>query len=213
MPDPAKRSDWELYDAWRNGDNAAGDVLLVRYFEILTRYFYTKVRVEDVGDLVSETFLACVTGIDRELTSGSFKALLFGIAMNKTRQYYRKRDKRRRESDDYNAVCAADSGLVTPVGLLAKRDEVRLLVRALQRLPLRQQTILELSHFEGLTGPEIAELVGAPLATVYSLLRRGKLRLAELVRELSDSPELAESTLMGIETWALQVRAQLAPAA
>ena len=52
-------------------------------------------------------------------------------------------------------------------------------------------------------------LLGLPLATVYTLLRRGKARLADLVDELSDSPRLVESTMMGLETWALKIRAHI----
>jgi RNA polymerase sigma-70 factor (ECF subfamily) len=43
--------------------------------------------------------------------------------------------------------------------------------RAFERLPIDQRTVLTLMHYVGLTGPEIAAAVGAPLGTVKSRLR------------------------------------------
>lgn len=205
----APADDWELLFAWRDGDSDAGERLLTRYFEVLTRFFYNKVRSEDVGDLVADTYLACTSSIDRLEPRAKFKCLLFGIAGNKLRNYYRTQVKRRRESDDFNVVCVAESGVATPSSFLVQRDEVRVLVRALRRLPLAQQTALELNFFEGMKGPEIAELLGLQVDTVYTQLRRGRARLKDLVRELSEDPMLAVTTMMGLETWALQIRTQL----
>jgi RNA polymerase sigma-70 factor (ECF subfamily) len=55
-------------------------------------------------------------------------------------------------------------------GWRAIEDRERL-ERALERLPIDQRTVLALMHYVGLTGPEIAAAVGAPLATVKSRLR------------------------------------------
>jgi RNA polymerase sigma-70 factor (ECF subfamily) len=48
------------------------------------------------------------------------------------------------------------------------RDRVR---RAFERLPIDQRTVLVLIHYVGLTGPEVAAAVGAPLGTVKSRIR------------------------------------------
>lgn len=211
MSDEHARTDWELFNEWCAGDSGAGDRLLLRHFELLMRFFYTKVRAADVDDLVAETYLACTASKERFSPSGSFKSLLFSIAVNKLREYYRKQVKRRSESDDFDVLCVSDVDDALPSESLSRKQEVRVLVRALRRLPLSQQIAIELNYFEGLTGPDIAELLGLPPATVYTQLRRGKLRLAELVRELSDSPRLAETTLMGLETWALMIREHIGP--
>jgi RNA polymerase sigma-70 factor (ECF subfamily) len=43
--------------------------------------------------------------------------------------------------------------------------------RAFARLPIEQRTVLTLTHYLGLTGPEVAASIGAPLGTVKSRLR------------------------------------------
>lgn len=202
--------DWGLLFAWRNGDNNAGERLATRYFGLLTRFFLNKVKnPDDAADLVSETFLGCTSGRDRIEASGSFRSYLFAVAMNKLRGYFRKQAKRRRELSDFEDICVAHSLPKSPTSLIARAQESRLLVRALRRLSLDKQIILELNYFEDLRGPEIAELLGLPTATVYTHLRRGKQRLAEIIQQIADSPQLAESTVCGVDTWALQVREKI----
>jgi len=55
-------------------------------------------------------------------------------------------------------------------GWRAVEDRERL-GRAFARLPMDQRTVLALTHYLGLTGPEVAAAVGAPLGTVKSRLR------------------------------------------
>ncbi len=204
-------SDWDLLVAWRDGDERAGQELVARYLGILTRFFHNKVRdSDDAADLISETMLACCKGKERVEDPGAFRSFLFATAMNMLRRYYRKQAKRERELDDFADVCVGDSGDPGSLSsIVARKQETRLLVRALRRIPLDQQIVLELNYLEGLSGAEIAELLGVPPATVYTRLRRGKQRLHDTMGELADSPQVLESTIMGLQTWAGQVRAQL----
>ena len=202
--------DWSLLLDWRRGDTRAGERLATRYFGILTRFFLNKVRdADDAADLVSETFLACTSSRERVAGPGAFRPFLFAIAMNKLRGYYRKQAKRRRELDDFADVCVANAMPRTPSSLLAQAREARLLVRGLRRLSLAQQIVVELNFFEGLRGPQIADLLGVPTPTIYTHLRRGRRRLATIIGELTNDPELANSTVVGLETWALEIRAKI----
>jgi RNA polymerase sigma factor (sigma-70 family) len=204
VPDDA--DDWTLLFAWRDGDRSAGEQIVHRYFGLLTRFFYNKVRPDEAADLVSETFLACTMGRDRIEQRGSFRSFLFAIALNKLRGYYRKQAKQARELADFAELCVADSIADSPMAMIAQAQETRVLVRALRRLSLAEQIVVELSVFEELRGPEIAELIGIPLKTVYTHLQRGRTRLAEHVHRLASDPQQAETTLMGLETWARQIR-------
>ncbi len=202
--------DWSLLSAWRDGDSSSGDQLAARYFPLLMRFFLNKVRkVDDASDLVAETFLGCSASKHRSVETGSFHSYLFAIAMNKLRHYHRKQTKRQRELDDFAEVCVDASLGPSPSSIIARAQETRLLVRALRRLTLAQQIVVELAYFEQMRGPEIAELLGAPPSTVHTHLCRGRERLATIVTELAQNSALAESTVSGLETWAREVRVNI----
>lgn len=203
--------DWEVLLAWRGGDDAAAETLAKRYFPLLMRFFLNKVRdTEDAAELVSETFLGCSAGRERIERARSFRSFLFAVAMNKLRGYYRKRAKRARELDDFGDVCVAQSLPRTPISVVAHAEQTKLLVKALRRLTLAQQIVVELSYFEELSGNEIAELLGVPRATVHTHLHRGRRRLAVIIHELTEDPTMADSTISGLETWAAEVRGKMA---
>lgn len=203
-------ADWELLVAWRDGDERSGSRLVRRYLPALTRFFHNKVRnPEDAAELITETMLACTKGRERVEAPEAFRPYLFAIAMNKLREHYRVMAKRQRELDDFEDICVGDRGERSLGSLIALRQETRLLVRGLRRIPLRYQIVLELNYFEGLGGPEIAELLGVPEPTVYTRLRRGRLRLQLEVERLAESADLAISTVRGLESWVGQIRAQI----
>lgn len=208
----ASSDDHDLLQRWREGDKRAGAALVSRYMAPLSRFFRNKLRnPEDANELVGETMLACTKA--KDLIRGiDFRKYMFGVAYNLLRQHYRAGAKRERELDDFEEICVGDTdGGRTPHTLLARKREARLLVRALRALTLDLQIVLELTMFEGLSGPEIAEVTEAPLPTIYTRQRRGKLRLLELMRTMAEDDALYESTVGGLETWARDVRSQLHP--
>lgn len=207
----AHMDDWQLLEAWRGGDGASGELLVGRYMGLLTRFFRNKVsNPEDVGDLISDTMLACTRNKENVREAVAFRAYMFSIATNMLRRYYRKKAKRDREIDDFESLCVGSSdGPNSLTSLVSIKEEGRLLVRALRMIPLEQQIVLELSYIESLNGAEIAELLDVPQPTVYTRLRRGKEKLQEKVTELAQSTELASSTLTGLHTWAARIRDEI----
>ncbi|MCH9685795.1 MAG: sigma-70 family RNA polymerase sigma factor [Deltaproteobacteria bacterium] len=193
------------------GDDRSGEKLVGRYLGVLTRFFHNKVNdPEDAAELISDTMLACVKNKENVKDIEAFRLFLFAAAMNILRRYYRKKVKRKRELDDFEDICVGDAdGSRSLTSNLRLKQETRLLVRALRRVPLDQQIVLELNHVEDLNGTQIAELLGVPPQTVYTRLRRGKERLKVVMTELAESPELVESTMMGLQTWAGMVREEM----
>jgi RNA polymerase sigma factor (sigma-70 family) len=198
------RSDEDLLSAWREGDSAAGQELYARYFPIVYRFFSNKIG-EDLEDLVQRTFLACTRHRQRLHEGTSFRAFVLVVARNELASHLRVRY-RRGERLDASVVSLADLG-ASPSQLIGQRQEHRLLLLALRRLPLAQQDLLELHYFERLTGPELAAALEVPEGTVRSRLRRALAGLRMELERFAQSPELVESTLGSIESWAAELRA------
>lgn len=204
--------DAELLIAWREGDQRAGKTLVARYLGMLTRFFHNKVSdAEAAADLISETLLACTSGKERLENPKRFRSFLFATAMNQLRRHYRRKTKRNRELDDFADVCVGDHDAQGSLSSrVARQQETRLMVRALRRLSLDQQIVLELHFFEDLDAKEIADLLEIPTPTVYTRLRRGRERMRVIMTELAEDPAVVETTMMGLKTWAGQVRNKLA---
>jgi RNA polymerase sigma factor (sigma-70 family) len=197
------REDTELLEDWRRGDGAAGSELFERHYPSIVRFFANKVT-GDPADLIQETFEACVTGRDRLREGAGFSAYLFGVAYNVLRRHY-ERSRTQGERFDPSTVSSADLS-PGPATMMNRRDEERLLLAALRRIPLELQVVLELFYWEGMTSAAIAEALAMPHGTIRTRLRRARQLLEEALAGLHEDPGLLERTLGDLEGWASQVR-------
>jgi DNA-directed RNA polymerase specialized sigma24 family protein len=191
---PAMATDLELLDAWAAGDKRAAKDLLERHFAALFRFFRNKVD-DSVEDLVQDTMLACVKGRDRFRRDGSFRTYLFGTARHMLFGYYKK--KRREVAIDFEVSSVVDLG---PSPSEAKR-----------RIPLDYQIVLELYHWEGLTGPQLAEVLEVSEAALRSRLHRAKLELRRQMEAVAVAPDVLESTSTNLDAGAESLRDEMSP--
>ena len=200
------QSDVALLEAWRGGDRKAGDNLFTRHFDSIYRFFASKIR-GDVEDLVQSTFLACVEGQQVFRGEASFRTYLFAIA--KRLLYRRLRSNRRQPKLDFTITSLQQLG-PSPSAAFGARQEQRLLLEGLRRIPIEMQVALELHYWEQLTGPQIAEVLEIPEGTVRSRLRRAREALVAQLEQLASSPEQLHSTLGNLDRWAADHRLNVA---
>jgi RNA polymerase sigma-70 factor (ECF subfamily) len=195
-------TDFQLLEAWRAGDRAAGTELFNRHFNGLYRFFRNKVG-DDADDLVQQTFLAVVKARDRFRGDSSFRTYLFTAARSKLYNHFSR--KRPDQKDRLGVTSVIDLG-VSMHRMMVKSEEQRLLLEGLRALPLDLQVALELHYFEGMRGPALAEILEIPEGTVRSRLRRGRERLRDELERLSASSERAATTMTNLDGWAAQIR-------
>ena len=195
--------DLALLKKWREGDAAAGQELFGRHTETLYRFFRNKVA-GGVEDLVQQTMVACLQSQAQYEQRASFRSYLLGVARYQLFDYYR-RNKSDAENLEFNTVTVHDLAL-SASSQLAKASEERVLLEALRRLPVNFQMTLELSYWEDLSGPELAEILEVPVDTAYSRLRRAKQLLKEQLALLSSSNEQLGATRTDLERWASALR-------
>jgi len=204
--------DGELLDAWRGGDKRAGQELFRRHAEAVRRFVINKVDKgsSEAEDLIQQVFLACVEGRDRIATGSSFRAYLLGIARHKVRKHWGLRGVRRR-TEDLDAIPIAEL-CSSPSSVVARSQEERCLLEALRHVPLRDQTVLELSYWEQLSAPEIAAILEIPVDTVHSRIRRARAKLSKEVKRLVSVLGVPDSTEENLDNWAANVRVSLGAA-
>jgi RNA polymerase sigma-70 factor (ECF subfamily) len=175
-----------------------------RHFRGVFAFFRNKVG-DAASDLAQHTFLGAVEARERIDERRSFKAYLYGIARNQLLMYFRASNQAVAQLGDQSVEALTRS----PSAVWAEQEEHRLLLAALRRLPLDHQIAIELFYWEGLSGAEIAEVLGIAPGTVRSRLARAREGLRDGLGALEASPGAAESTLSDLERWARSLRADL----
>lgn len=196
-------TDLELLRAWRSGDSNAGNRLVERHFQSVFRFFTGKLD-HGAEDLVQQTFLAAVESSDRYDGSGTFRSYLLGIARYKILDHFRAKRAPDAALEELEAKSVFElSG--SPSRVAARREEQRILLLALRRIPLDLQIAVELHYYEDMPTDEIAAVLGIPRGTVKTRLMRGREKLREAVAEVAGSAEVLESTLTNLQQWAVSL--------
>jgi RNA polymerase sigma factor (sigma-70 family) len=136
----------------------------------------------DVEDLAQLAFISAYKGLAGFRGEAKLSSWLYRIALNTARGYL-KRQARRPLSTSVEEQLEAGQPPVDeqsgrfPASELRNRE----LAGALARLPEAQRVTLMLFYFDELSYEEIAEALRMNLNTVRTHIRRGKLRLTELL--------------------------------
>ena len=199
--------DQELLRRWQSGDLGAGHELFHRYYDRVERFFLTKVS-QGVEDLVQETFMGCLKGHKDVKDPAKFSHYLFRIAYNVLNTYLRKRYQQ--GAAWHGEELSVEDIAPGPITILTERQEQRLLLMALRRIPWQMQVMLELHYWEHKTMADIAAIVELKVGTVKSRMSRARELLLDAVVSLDESPELLHSTASNLNDWVENCRQLLA---
>jgi RNA polymerase sigma-70 factor (ECF subfamily) len=143
---------------------------------------------EDVSELMQEVFIQ-VHQKFHEFEGGSGKAWLKAFCVNAVRNWRRLVRHQMETQDEASAEQVVD-GQVGPEQAATRRDQWRMLQKALQTLPEAQREVFVMFELEQMTSAEIAQLLQIPLGTVQSRLRLARkafqAHAAQLKGEYSD---------------------------
>ncbi len=190
-------SDQALLQAWGAGDKGAARELLERNLDPLARFFRSKVS-GSIDDFVQETLARCLSRREALRPDSSFRAYMFCVARNLLYEHYRKQP--RALVLDPEQVSVADLA-PTPSAVVGRSREQRLMMRALQQLPLAAQLSLELFYWEELSLAEMAEVLCVPTGTVKSRLHRARRQLRERLQAIGRGDPMLASTLQTVDAW------------
>lgn len=207
IPRSEAGDDARLLRGWQQGDAAAGDALYRRYKLVLVQYFRRQVEVNDVADLVQETFLRCQKAVYRE--EGSVRGFLFGVAYRLRHEHWRRCHRQVWVSDEdlLERSCAEFDD--DPEYVMIQDQDVRVLMKAMRRIPKKYQLVLEKGLWCELTQREIAAILVKPEGTIRRWTQEAERALEAKVEELATSPELREATTMTLASWRRWIGAQV----
>jgi len=197
------REEQALVDGLRARDEAAFRDLVRRYHSTLMAVARSHVRTDAAAEeVVADTWLAVLQGIDRFEGRSSFKTWLVRIAMNKAKT---KGVREARSVPESSLVGADDDGPSVPfdrftgnpgAGMWAapvarwalepdqkviSDETMRVVADTIARLPANQREVVTLRDQQGWTSEEVREVLGISEVNQRVLLHRGRSRVRAAV--------------------------------
>ncbi|KRA81245.1 RNA polymerase sigma factor [Altererythrobacter sp. Root672] len=177
-------SDAELADLARAGRQEAYRELLDRHREAVFRLVRATTNNPDEAlDITQEAFVAAFAALNRYDRDRPFAAWIKRIALNKCRDWARRRAVRSfftRAAPLEEALAASDTAAPADVQA-ADRAELAKVTAAIAKLPARLREVLLIRTIDGLNQVETAELLGISEKTVETRLYRARAKLREML--------------------------------
>jgi RNA polymerase sigma-70 factor (ECF subfamily) len=185
-----EQTDEQLVKLVLSGDRDSFAVLVDRYKRGITNFIGASVRTpSDVADLAQETFLRAYAHLGTFNPGlGRFSTWIYHIARNVVRTFLGKSLRRPatadlgedRDVEDTLPDLSADADPARGVLRAEAESEVR---AALAELPERTRTVLSLRYYDNMEYQTIAQTMGLSLGNVKTLIHRGKIALAQKLRD------------------------------
>lgn len=188
----ARRTDHDLLEATKNGDEAAFAELVGRYQNQITNYIYRLLNdYEEAIDLAQETFVRVYFAAGRYHTNFAFSTYLYRIATNLAISEMRRRKRRRLmsltglfQSEESNGDKEFDipDEETLPDNALLDKERSEVISRAIASLPEKYRLPLVLREVEEKSYDEVAEILELSQGTLKSRLSRGRGLLREKLK-------------------------------
>jgi RNA polymerase sigma-70 factor (ECF subfamily) len=185
--------DSRLVEAARAGDRAAFGELYGRYARMVHGILLARVPLNEVDDLVHDTFLQALRRLHTLRDCSRFGAWLAAITRNRANDFHRQSVAEVELPEELSEDSPVGHSAGLTLGGNRQRDEdeeeARFLLSVIRELPETYREPLLLRLVEGMTGPEIAARTGLTPGSVRVNLHRGMQQLREkLARSSRASP-------------------------
>jgi len=191
---PSVHADTELLRRLRAGDEQAFVFLVERYSDSMLRVAGAYVPNRAVAEeVVQDTWLAVLRGLDGFEGRSSLRTWLFSILVNRARTTGTREHRTIPIADAGPAVDASrfgpDGAWIAPPEHWIEEAEDRLaagriavlLRAALDTLPARQREVVTLRDVEAMSSEEVCQVLGISEANQRVLLHRGRTKLRQML--------------------------------
>lgn len=168
------------------GQQSAYGALMARHRDAVYRLVRGHVGDGDEAlDLTQESFVAAFAALARYDAARPFRVWIARIALNKCRDWARRRTVRRfftfaRPIEEAGDIAALDA---TPEQALHSRREVARINAAITSLPANLKDVLLLRTIEQMSQADVAQVLGISEKAVETRLYRARAKLSEILRD------------------------------
>jgi RNA polymerase sigma factor (sigma-70 family) len=182
--------DSELIAQYRNGNEAAFDLLVDRYQSKVFTTIYLIVKDQYVAeDLLQDVFVKVVQTIhsDRYSEEGKFQPWLMRIAHNLAIDYFRKSKRyptilMEDGSNLFNSLMFAEASVEDH---RVKEETLEMVKKLIEELPEAQKEVLIMRHYLDMSFQEIADQTGVSINTALGRMRYALIHLRKKMKQLN----------------------------
>jgi len=182
-------TDDELVQLYKNGNNNAFEILLLRYKSKVYTYIYLVVRKRELAeDIFQDTFIKAIATIQqgRYVESGKFLAWINRIAHNLIIDHFRREKNENTFSSDgmeFDIINNTKHSEKSFEDTLSNEQVLTDVVLLINLLPVTQQKVIRMRFFEDLSFKEIAEKTDVSINTALGRMRYALLNMRRIATE------------------------------
>lgn len=182
--------DGELITQYRNGHEAAFDLLVDRYKSKVFTTIFLIVKDQDLAeDLLQEVFVKVINTLnsDRYNEEGKFQSWIMRIAHNLAVDHFRKakRYPMIMMEDGTNLLNSLRFSEGNVEDQKVKEEEIALVRRLIDELPEAQKQVLIMRHYMDMSFQEIADQTGVSINTALGRMRYALIHLRKKMKQLN----------------------------
>ncbi len=182
--------DSELIAQYRNGSDAAFDLLVDRYqSKMLTTIFLIVKDQKIAEDLLQDVFVKVVKTLksDKYNEEGKFQPWVMRIAHNLAIDYFRKAKRyptiqMEDGSNIFNSLRFAEENVEDRQ---VREENIELVKRLIEELPETQKQVLIMRHYLDMSFQEIADQTGVSINTALGRMRYALIHLRKKMKQLN----------------------------
>ena len=168
------QSDNQLIKEILNGNEAAMELLVKRYYAMVQSFIYRLTGDYNLSyDLTQEIFIKMMKSLNRyDYRKGDFRPWILKVASNYCKDYFRTSTyKQRSESTDIAGIEIKSEENV--IDILEIKEERKIIKSAVDNLPTLQREAIILKYYHDLKIREISNITGDNESTIKSRLFNG----------------------------------------
>ncbi|MDX5319415.1 MAG: RNA polymerase subunit sigma-24 [Algoriphagus sp. 32-45-6] len=182
--------DSELIAQYRNGSEAAFDLLVDRYKSRVYTTIFLIVKDQEIAeDLLQDVFVKVIQTLnsDKYQEEGKFQPWLMRIAHNLAIDHFRKAKRyptiiMEDGSNVFNSIQFAEDSIEA---LKVKEETLEMVKRMIEELPDAQKEVLIMRHYMDMSFQEIADQTGVSINTALGRMRYALIHLKKKMKLLN----------------------------
>jgi len=141
-------------------------------------------NVEDAEEVTQDVFVKVYQSLDTFKEESHIKTWIYRITINQSLDFIKKKNSKKRffsfgRKSDNEFEYTNSSNFEHPGILLENQEDAKVLFDTINTLPENQKTAFILAKVDGLSNPEVAEIMEMSISAIESLVFRAKNNLKE----------------------------------